>query len=100
MRAVMRWLGWLILCGCLLLVGTAIFFRIAGPGAAARAALALLQDAEPVEAGRNAFASIWLIEYDVPAKQRDALAAQDIDALIGADTDQPQWPGQSLGVGF
>ena len=100
MRTVMRWLGWLILGGCLLLVGTALFFRIAGPGAAARAALALLQDADPVEAGRNAFASLWLIEYDVPAQQRDALAAQDIDALIGADTDQPQWPGQSLGVGF
>ncbi len=53
-----------------------LYSRLRGPSKAEREALALLQQTQNFE-GRNAFAALWLLPYDVPAAQVEAVAAED-----------------------
>lgn len=80
MRNVMRWLGVMLLL--VLLVTAALFAvaRLAGSSAEQREALALLE-AEDELPGRNAFPLLWLLEYDVPESQWQAIVDEDV-ALI------------------
>lgn len=50
--------------------------RLAGPTDAQEAALALMDD--PPMSGRNAFGAIWLMPYDIPEAQREAVLAEDL----------------------
>lgn len=59
--------------------------RAIGPSEEQRAAVALMS-AAPFEIKRDAFAALWLMPYDVPEAELDAVAQRDIDAfnkLIG-----------------
>lgn len=50
--------------------------RLSGPTEEQREAVARLQS--PPAPGRDAFAALWLLEYDVPAEAMDAIAADDL----------------------
>jgi hypothetical protein len=67
------------LVGAVLLVVIVLFAvsRLREPTAAQREALALLQDQDQ-PTGRNAFAAIWLLSYDVPEGEQEAIAAADV----------------------
>ncbi|WP_222563929.1 hypothetical protein [Novilysobacter antarcticus] len=51
--------------------------RYRGPSAAQTAALALMQDRAPLPPGENAFPAVWLLAYDVPQDQLEAVAEAD-----------------------
>lgn len=92
MRRAMRWLGVLALGLFLVLGGLFAVSRWMGPTAEQRAALALLAEDDPQPAGRNAFAALWLLGYDVPGDEIDAVAAEDVEnyrkALVSAQSAQ------------
>ena len=76
MRKIVRWFA---VVACLLLlaiVGVWYLSRTLGPTARQEAALALLDKEDPVE-GPNAFAALWLLGYDVPEGQQQAVTAED-----------------------
>lgn len=77
MRRVLKWLG--IGFGALLLLAVGIWVssRMMGPTEAQERALAVMM--RPVEPppGRNAFPALWLLPYDVPEDQLEAVTAED-----------------------
>lgn len=76
MRKIVRWFA---VVACLLLLAIAgvwYLSRTLGPTARQEAALALLDQRAPVT-GRNAFAALWLLGYDVPEDQQQAVTAED-----------------------
>lgn len=87
----MRWVGLLVLIVAGFVVGLFVVSRTMGPNDEQRAALAWLDD-EPVPPGRNAFAALWLIEYDVPPEEVESVVAADVEnyrqALNGAASSQ------------
>lgn len=91
MRRLMRWVGLLVLIVSGFVVGLFVVSRAMGPNDEHRAALAWLDD-EPAPPGRNAFAALWLIEYDVPPEQVESVVAADVEnyrqALNGAGSSQ------------
>lgn len=87
MRRAMRWIGFLGLALLVLVVGVFAVSRLMGPTDAQRAALALLEADDPKPTGRNAFASLWLIEYDVPEAEREALVQVDAERYRQALTE-------------
>lgn len=78
MRRVLKWLG--IGFGALLLLAVGIWVssRMMGPTEAQERALAVM--AQPVDPppGRNAFPALWLLPYDVPDDQLEAVTAEDM----------------------
>lgn len=78
MGRVMRWVGWLVLGLFLVLGGLFAVSRWMGPTAEQRAALALLEADNAQPAGRNAFGLLWLLDYDVPLDEIDAVVAEDV----------------------
>lgn len=77
MRKVVRWFATIV--GCLLLL-TMLLYGVAslrGPTDEQKSALALLQDPGP-PAGKNGFALVWLLKYDIPDAEREAVLAQDV----------------------
>lgn len=92
MNRVVKWmilspllLAWVLL---LLLVVLWSASRLMTPTAADRAALALLQAPVPTD-GSNAFAWLWLLDYDIPTADLDGVAAQDAQRLRDALTADP-----------
>lgn len=77
MGKVLRWLG-VTVCGvavlAIVIYGIA---RLRGPEKGERAALALLE-ASPEPPGRNAFAALWLMPYDVPEARHEDVMAEDV----------------------
>lgn len=51
--------------------------RLRGPTAEQREALALMTETE-TPAGRNAFAALWTLRYDVPEEEQAAVVAEDV----------------------
>lgn len=77
MRKVVRWFATIV--GCLLLLAMLLYGVASLRGATdeQKSALALLEDPGP-PAGRNGFALVWLLEYDMPDSEREAVLAQDV----------------------
>lgn len=92
MRRVLRWIGWLVLALLAVVIGLFTVSKLMGPTEEQRAALALLEADDPKPEGRNAFSALWLIEYDVPEAEREALVQVDAEryrqALVGLDADE------------
>lgn len=89
MRKALRWLG--IGIGLLLLLVAGIWglSRALGPTDAQERALAILaQSDKPV--GRNAFPAIWLLPYDVPEDQLEAVTAEDARRFSDAPLFDPK----------
>lgn len=89
MRRAMRWIGGLVLVVLAVVVGLFAVSRLMGPSDEQRAALALLDADDPAPTGRNAFAALWLIEYDVPPEEIEAIAEAGVaryrQALVGLE---------------
>ncbi len=86
----------------LLLLAAVLFTvsRLSSPSTAERQALALMQPQPPQE-GHNAFATLWLLPWDIPADQRQAIVDADLarvnKALAVAPDDElvPELPWTS-----
>lgn len=76
MRKLLRWIGVVLLVLLLAVVGLWLLSRALGPSDEQEAALASLERAGPAP-GRNAFAALWLLTYDIPKDAQDAIVAQD-----------------------
>lgn len=61
--------------------------RLAGPTDAQKAALALMDD--PPMTGRNAFGALWLLAYEIPEAQREAVLAEDLRRFRAAAARVP-----------
>lgn len=61
--------------------------RLAGPTDAQEAALAAMED--PPMTGRNAFGALWLLPYEIPEAQREAVLAEDLRRFRAAGTPGP-----------
>lgn len=61
--------------------------RLAGPTDAQKAARALMED--PPMTGRNAFGALWLLPYEIPEAQREAVLAEDLRRFRAAGTPGP-----------
>lgn len=91
MKRVLRWFGIVVLS--VFAVATLLFAvaRLSGPNAQQREALALLDATDPLP-GRNAFPLLWLMEYDVPESQWQAIVDEDVarteDALARRETGE------------
>lgn len=77
MGKALRWLRAIV--GGLLLLAIVLFAsaRLMGPSKEQQAALALLDDTQPRH-GRNGFAALWLMAYDVPEAERERVLAEDV----------------------
>lgn len=77
MKRAWRWI--LGTAGLLLLAAIVLFMvsRLRGPDAEERAALALM-DRQDTPPGRNAFAAMWLLKYDMPEARQEEIAAEDV----------------------
>lgn len=64
--------------------------RLTGPTDAQEAALAAMH--EPPMTGRNAFGALWLLPYEIPEAQREAVLAEDLRRFRAAGTPVPD-PG-------
>lgn len=76
MRKIVRWFAVAACLSLLAIAGLWYLSRTLGPTARQEAALALLGEKAPV-AGNNAFAALWLQNYDVPESQLQAITAGD-----------------------
>ncbi len=76
MRTAYKWVAW-ALAALVVLPGLVWgLSRMLGPTAAQEAALAAMED--PPMTGRNAFGALWLMPYDIPEAQREAVLAEDL----------------------
>lgn len=98
MKSAFKWLG--LVAGLLLLAAVALFLaaRLQGPTSAQRDAVAEMQ-VVPEPAGRNAFAALWLLPYDVPEAQQEAVAAEDVQRYSPAGS-LPADSGLDRSAGF
>lgn len=78
MRKVLKWAGVALLMLLAVVGGLWSLSRFHGPTEAQKQALAVLAQKD-VPKGRNAFAAIWLLPYDVPKDQLEAVTAQDME---------------------
>lgn len=87
MRTTFKWVG-LVLAGMLLL-GLVLFgvARLMGPSPADRAALDQMGERQ-MPAGRNGFAALWLLPWDVPQAAQETIARED-DARF---RPEDMWP--------
>lgn len=91
MRTAYKWVVW-ALGALVVLLGLAWgLSRLLGPTAAQEAALAAMHD--PPMAGRNAFGALWLLPYEIPEAQREAVLAEDLRRFRAAAT-----PGPDAGI--
>lgn len=78
MRRILKWAAWILLAVVAITVVLWLVSRYRGPSATQTAALALMQDRAPLPPGENAFPAIWLLDYDVPREQLQAVAEADV----------------------
>lgn len=76
MRKVFKAVAWIVRVLLLLLVAAFAWGRLRPPAPAQTEALKRLQPA-PAPAGHNAWATLWLQDYDVPIDRVDAVYAQE-----------------------
>lgn len=88
MRKFIRWSFAILLALLLIVVGMWALSRMLGPNAAQRAALAELEK-ESVVSGRNAFAAVWLLPYDVPEDRQQAITAEDAGRFGAMPSSEP-----------
>ncbi|MCX7563258.1 hypothetical protein OS176_06840 [Xanthomonadaceae bacterium XH05] len=88
MLRVVRWFGSILFVLLLLAAGLVAVSRLIGPDDAQRAALELLQPDDAAPPGSNAFAALWLIEFDVPSDEIEALAGADVAQFERALADR------------
>jgi hypothetical protein len=90
MMRIAKGLAWAI--GALLIVLLASFAwgRLRPPTAAQAQAMALLKPVPPLAGASNAWATLWLLDYDVPADQVDAVYAKEREALLDWARQLPQ----------
>jgi hypothetical protein len=87
MRTGYKWVVWAL--GALVLLSGLVWglSRLLGPTAAQEAALAAMDD--PPMTGRNAFGAMWLMPYDIPEAQREAVLAEDLRRFRAAGPPEP-----------
>ena len=76
MRKLIRWITYST--GSVLLLAAVLWTvsRVQGPSAEQERALAMMEQPWHLD-GRNAFAALWLLQYDVPESEQAAVAAED-----------------------
>lgn len=97
---VLRWCAWVVVALLLLVITIWVLSRLLPMPKAQREAVALLRPA-PVQppAGGNAFDGIWLLGFeDVPAAERTAIIAQDVQRLAQLPADAPFAPVATASV--
>ncbi|HEY0659874.1 MAG TPA: hypothetical protein VGD21_00910 [Lysobacter sp.] len=77
MKRILRGLFGLVGVTLLVLIVLFAVSRLRGPTAEQQEALVLLEEKDK-PAGRNAFAAIWLLPYDVPESEQEDIAAADV----------------------
>lgn len=77
MRRIGKWLLWSTVGTLGLLICLWLVSRMRGPSVVQTEALALMQQRAPLPPGGNAFPAIWLLPYDVPESQLQAVARAD-----------------------
>lgn len=81
MKKLLRWIGRGVFALLVLFAVVLIGYRLRGPSAAQREALALLQEDQRPAQGHNAFALLWYLPYDVPLDQVEARTAADVATM-------------------
>ncbi len=84
MRRIGKWLWWMTLVLLGLVVGLWMVSRMRGPSTAQTEALALMQQRAEHPSGGNAFPALWLLPYDVPHSQLQAVTDADVAQLVAA----------------
>lgn len=82
MRSVRKKVMWVAGVVLLVLIGGFAWGRLRPPSAAQAQALALLQQDHRPSQGHNAWATFWLLNYDIPADSIDRAYAQERQHLI------------------
>ena len=77
MKRALRWIVGVVVVLSLGLILLFAVSRLRGPEPAELSALGTLERQDP-PAGRNAFAAMWLLKYDVPEGQQERIAAEDV----------------------
>jgi hypothetical protein len=98
MKRVLSWITAAVVVVPLLWLMLVASVHWSGPTAEQRTALMLLKP-DPHPAGRNAFAALWLMRYQVPEEQIEALAAADIEAFMALpiDLERPSFERAATG---
>lgn len=78
MRRIFSWIFWLVLAGIATLVCLWLVSRMRGLTSEQEQAVALMQQRAPLPPGGNVFPALWLLAYDVPESQLQAVAEADI----------------------
>ena len=81
-RYMRKKITWFIAAILVVLVGSSACGRLRPPGKAQAAALALLRQDHAPTPGHNAWVVFWLLDYDVPADQLDAVYALERQHLF------------------
>ncbi|KAF1710354.1 hypothetical protein CSC70_06610 [Pseudoxanthomonas kalamensis DSM 18571] len=78
MRKAIKWMFWML--GGVLLLAVLVWLasRMSRVPPEQAQALAMLDAPIPVPAGRNGFAALWSLQYDIPVDKAEALLAQDV----------------------
>ncbi|WEN15564.1 hypothetical protein PY254_02480 [Rhodanobacter sp. AS-Z3] len=74
---IVKVLAWTLGLLLLVLIASFAWGRLRPPTSAQAQALSLLKPAAPPVAAFNAWATVWLLDYDIPADQIDAVYAQE-----------------------
>lgn len=96
MKRILIWILWLLAAGIGLLVCLWLISRLRGPSSDQADALALMQERAPVPAGGNAFPAMWLLAYDVPESQLQAVA--EVDLAQSKVVVTPEGDGMSVAL--
>jgi hypothetical protein len=89
MRRLLKWLASGLCVLLVLAAGLWTWSRMQPLTPAQREAMALLQP-RPAPAGRNAFAAVWLLRYDVPAARMEAVTDEDMARLRALVAEMPE----------
>lgn len=83
MHKALRWLKFMVLSVTVLTIALYGIARLRGPTEEQKAALALLE-VRPPPPGRNAFALVWLMPYDMQETDREQVLAEDVQRFSSA----------------
>jgi hypothetical protein len=92
-----RWLT-VLLALPLLYVVIVMTLRVIGPSAEQKQAVALMSTA-PFRIERDAFAALWLMPFDVPEAELEAVARRDIETFDAMSASKQSAPFESLAAG-
>lgn len=94
MKRMLRYAAWGLLLSLGLVMALYAHARLRGPSPEQQAALSTLQRVPPT--GRNAFAALWLLAYEVPGAEVDAVMDADRRAFAALEDSRDRMTFESV----